>query len=346
MESFPNSQDKIRAYRAEVITRFLEKAKNVWAFEGKQIEDTLALPQERRAFLEGLTEEQFQELLNGINGIIRGKEKDEWQPDTKEGGVVMSSMFFGEKSTPRYQEKEVLLSETFQGMQEMLRAERSLEDVAILLGASINEIHLYQDANGRTSRFVYTILSQGLTDTSKDLLKTVLDDDGRSVVDIDPSLISQNLDNIILEAAGQRRRSTNPELITNLWYDQETGITWRENIPDDLKEEFKKVYEDHKLGFAVLYKFVMQQENKVQYLKRFENRSVIRLDLLIPELKAEQISELIEEYWNQKKRHGELLIDSIVNPEKPQYKITENDESMTLFEKFKRRIEERKAKNQ
>ncbi len=342
MERVPNSQDKTRDHRAEVITRFLETAKNVGAFQGKPIEDTFALPEERRTFLENLTEEQFQELLSGINGIIRGKDKVEWQPDTKEGGVVMTSMFFGEKSTPRYQDKEALLSETFQGMHEMLQTRRSLEDVAVLLGASINEIHLYQDANGRTSRFVYTLLSQGVTRTSKDFLKKVLGDDGRTAIDIDPTIISQDLDNIILEEVGQRKRSTNPELITNLWYDPESGVTWRENIPDELKEEFEKVYEDHVLGFAVLYKYVMQQENREQYLKRFENRSVIRLDLLVPQLEAEQISELIEEYWNQKKRHGELLVDSIVNPEKPEYKIAKDGESMTLLEKFKKRIEEKR----
>ena len=342
VERLPKSQDETRGHQAEVLIRFLKIAKNVAAFQGKSVEATFALPEERKAFLEGLTEEQFQELLNGINGIIRGKKKDEWQTDTKKGGVAMSSMFFGERSTPRYQDKEALLSEVFKGMHEMLLAGRSLEDVAILLGASINEIHLYQDANGRTSRFVYTLLSQGLTGTNKDFLKKVLGDDGRKVIDIYPSFINRNLDDIILEEVGQRKRSTNPELITNLWYDSESGITWRENIPDDLKEEFAKVYEDHALGFAVLYKYVMQQELRAQYLKRFENRSVIRLDLLIPQLKAEQINELIEGYWHQKKRHGELLIDSIVNPEKPDYKIVENGESTILLEKFKKKIEERK----
>jgi hypothetical protein len=334
-----------REKRAEVMVRFLEVAKNITAFHGKPPEAVLSLPESRREFLENLTEDQFQELLNGINGVIRGKKKEEWQPDTKEGGVVMSSMFFGEQSTPRYQEKEVLLSEVFQGMQEMLHEGRSLEDIAILLGASINEIHLFQDANGRTSRLIYTLISNGFSDHGKDSLKKVLQDDGRRVVDIDPSLISRNLDAIILEEAGQRRRSTNPDLITNLWHDPDSKIAWRDNITDNLKEEFKRVYDDHVIGFAVLYKHVMQQEDKEQFLKRFENRSVIRLDLLVPQLKAEQISELIGEYWQQKKRHGALLIDCVVNPEKPEYRVVENDESMTFLEKFKMRIEERRKKD-
>lgn len=331
-----------REQRAEVMIRFLEVAKNITAFQGEPIEATLSLSEKRKEFLENLTEEQFQDLLNGINGIIRGKKKEGWQPDTEEGGVVMSSMFFGEQSTPRFGEKEILLSEVFKGMQEMLQTGRSLKDIAILLGASINEIHLYQDANGRTSRFIYTLISDGVADANKDFLKKVLEDEGRKVVDIDPSLIGRDIDAIILEEAGQRKRSSNPELITNLWYDPNSGITWRENIPDNLKEEFEKVYSDHVIGFAVLYRYVMQQENKQQYLKRFENRSVIQLDLLVPKLEEKQINELIEEYWKQKKRRGELLIDCIVNPEKPEYEVVENDKSTTLLGKFKRRIEERR----
>ena len=104
-------------------------------------------------------------------------------------------------------------------------------------------------------------------------------------------------------------------------------------------EEFSKVYEDHEVGLATIFSYVMQQDNREQYLSHHPGRSVIRVDSLAPSLSEEQIQDIIQGYWQLKKKHVELLIDCMVHPGKKRYQIIEDDVQMSLLEKFKSRIE-------
>ena len=83
------------------------------------------------------------------------------------GGGVRGSGY----TPPNAQDRRMLFAEVLKAMQEMAKDERSLEDIAILLSSSVNAIHAYSDANGRTSRLLYLLLAKGLNESTKPIIQ-------------------------------------------------------------------------------------------------------------------------------------------------------------------------------
>lgn len=79
-------------------------------------------------------------------------------------------------------------------------------------------------------------------------------------------------------------------------------------------------------------------------LKSFPNHSSIMLDKLLPDLRAEDISKIMDTYWGLKRRYTELLIDSIAHPEKPAY--VKGDDALPLLAHLKVGVKRRQQENQ
>ncbi|MDP2789500.1 MAG: Fic family protein, partial [bacterium] len=163
-----------------------------------------------------MQETEFAELLDGVNGILRGKKKDEWGMDGET--VALEGMMVGVGYVPpRQEDKSELLAKVLTSAKEMSRDGKNLKDIALLISSSLNAIHPYLDANGRTSRLIYTLLTKDFNDETKAELQGALGRDGRDKLDIDPGLIQHEINDLIEQEIGVRDTEINTDKITNLF---------------------------------------------------------------------------------------------------------------------------------
>ncbi len=336
-----------RDKRAEVITRLLDSAKYIQAFHGKKFGEVFQDEQSKREFLAHLSKEDFIALIDGINGILRGKKKEEWRMDG--GDVALVPGVHNPDNInipPREEDKLGLFGELHEGMRIMIEDKRGIDDIALLLASCINEIHSYEDANGRTSRLVYTLLTESFDDVGKEKTKNILGEDGRLYVDINPGLIGRERDDIISREIGLSDSVQNPENVTNLFDEQRWAeMTFQDGVTDDMKKSFRAVYNDLQHGLYAAFKLIAKLPNRDSFLRAYTGRSVILIGKLASELNKDQMDELIEEYWALKKRKAEMLIDLIIHPDKPEYQMYTEAGEMNLLDYFKIKIKKEQEKN-
>ncbi len=124
--------------------------------DGKKIEEVFESQESIKKFLESLSTENYKALLVGVNAMVRNMDsRDEWKMDGE--GVRMGNI----DMFPEQTEKEKLLDESLAIAQSMLANGRSMEDVVILLTCSLTSIHPFGDGNGRTAKFILTLLLKG-----------------------------------------------------------------------------------------------------------------------------------------------------------------------------------------
>jgi hypothetical protein len=334
-----------RDKRADVMVRFLDVAKNIEAFHGKKMEEIFKEEITKRNFLESLNAEEFEGLISGVNGILRKKEKKDWGMD---GGAV--ALVPGAQNPdsavipPREGDKSGLFKKLYEGMKTMIEDERNIDDIALLLSSGINEVHSYGDANGRTSRLIYTLLTENFDDAGKERVKNVLSEYGSFYVDINPGFIGSERNDIIHSEVGMNDPLRNPENITNLFNLSWDEMPFQNEVTDDMKRSFKDICRDSRHGLYAAFKLISKLPNRDSFLKAYDGRSVIIIEELA-KLNKDQMSELIEEYWALKRRLAEILIDLIVNPGKPEYQIEMEEGKMSLLEYFKTIIKREQARN-
>jgi len=336
-------QDRER--QAKLMRRFLDISSEVAPLRGRRLEEVLADEESTRSFIESLSPTEFVEIVNGINGILRGKEKEEWAVDGKD---VRLSGFTEESFPPKFEDKLELLTKAFEGAQKMNLEKRSIEDIAILLSASVNEVHPYNDANGRTSRLLYTLLTKGFNAETKSALEDILGESGREHLDVNPATAHFPIENLMLKEAGYLDRDTNvmPEQnkfkISNFWNEKGTkNLNFSSEVSEELKKEFLELlgrsFNDDGVKMA-LYKYAMSQPDISMYIKEFPNFNHVSLDKLCPTLTPTDIEKIIADYWQIKKLQVEKFIDTVVNPDKPEYQIETGDFRGSIFDYLKTQI--------
>ena len=90
--------------------------------------------------------------------------------------------------------------------------------------------------------------------------------------------------------------------------------------------------------------YIREHPKMEKYIKSFPNHSSVMLDKLLPDLREEDVRKIMETYWGLKKRYTELLVDSIVHPEKPEY--AKGEEARPLLTYLKAEIKRRQQKTQ
>jgi len=340
----PRNEEAIeREKRSGVLLRFLRSVETIQPFHGRKMEDIFSNEEEKRAFLENLQETEFVELLDGVNGILRGKKKDEWSMDG-ETVILTSEGYMGFKQQedylpPQQEDKAELLTEVLVSMKEMNRNGRDLKDIALLVSSSLNAIHPYLDANGRTSRLIYTLLTKNFNDETKTELQGVLGRDGHDKLDINPGLIREEINDLIEKEIGVRDIGVNTNNITNL-FGEKQDLKFGEDISEEDQKLFGEIL-DNRYLFLSVFQYLQRQGDKEKYLRKFPERSAVPIELLSKYLTQEGLSQILQTYKELKKKYVETLIDSIAHPENEKYQIEHAGQKISLKDYFELRIKEK-----
>jgi hypothetical protein len=161
-----------RPKRAEEVISFIDRA-GVYDFFHNLSENK-----------ESVTFEQFKSFLIRINGIARGISINERGFDGSTVGL--SGGILGEiVLPPKNDDKEDLLKLAFESAKDL-----TPEDNSYMLPAIINELHLFSDGNGRTSRTLHLLMTSSNKEAFGAEIRKALSVDGRyDSFDINPGLI-------------------------------------------------------------------------------------------------------------------------------------------------------------
>ncbi|MFH1089546.1 MAG: Fic family protein [Candidatus Uhrbacteria bacterium] len=336
------SEAGMREQRAEVLLWFLRTAEKKEAIFSDE--------QHKRQFVENLTAEGFLQFLNGINGILRGKKKTDWQMDGETVAVVQ--MIFGvgfsnELIPPAYEDKPELLEKVLSTAKAMSRAGKSFEDIALVISAAINAVHPFNDGNGRTSRIVYQLLTKGFSEENKKELQAVLLEFGRDTVDINPGLIQVEINDLVKKEVDVDNPEKNPENMTNLFSQlNPREITFRQETDENIREIFLGLCRKEQRNlFLSVFLFFQNNPglNRTDFIKEFPGRSVILIEKLAENLNQEQFSQILQNYRNLKKRYVEILIEALAEPENEKYQIEIDGQKISLKTLFENRMKENQA---
>lgn len=312
-------EKELRKQQAEKITTFLNR---IDAYDYAQ--NLVNHPEAKDEF----PFDKFKDFLVRINGIARDIPAHKRRAD----GERVHLEGLRTSAVPRHEDKEGLLKEAYESL-----AKIPNEDRAYLLPAMINEVHLFNDGNGRTSRIVHTLLSTfDSEDEFKKALTVAVGEDGRfKAPDLDPSIVGTDREKIILMRHGIRFENDNrfspvaPDDLKGFF-----ALAENPNTPNG-KKLMSMREDDNAYVFIAAYEFL--KERDILENAKISNEGV---DFLSP-LKMEQIlsnndwEAIFERYYALKREHTRLLIDSFVEPDK--YKNLEG--SMNLKDYFKSRVQ-------
>lgn len=342
-ESSNQTRTENREQRADVLLRFLNIAENIEPFHGQKIETVFSDEEHRREFIENLSPEGFLQLLNGLNGILRGKKKEDWGMDG-EGVGLNSPLISVGYVAPRQEDKTELLTEVLLSAKTMCRAGRDLKDIALLVSSSLNAIHPYLDANGRGSRLIYLLITEGFNEGAKKEIRAVLSKYGREKIDIDPGFVQADLDELVRKEVGVDNPELNPEKMRNLF--RSLAAEKPEFGPEVSRQDINLILDlyrdDSQYLFWSVFTFFRDNPDldRQKFIEQHPKRSAIMVNKLVENLSQEQITRILQNYGYLKKRYVEKLIDAIANPEKEEYQIKDGEQKIPLKTYFENRIKE------
>lgn len=350
--SAPNNQlvtSENRERRGEVLQRLMVSARNIDGLDGKTIREVFNSESEntRRCLIDSLSDDQYLQLISGVNGILRGKEKENWKMDG-EGVTAAGHEVVGAHIFPRHADKKDILVKTLQAAKEMNASGRELEDIGMLLGSLLVETHPFADGNGRTSRFVYSMVKDGISTDNTEKLKVLLGEDGRD--ELDMALSKIYIDDLFY------KKYANLDLSTGVGENQVVGVSvdndstpfgklsFPEGVPQITQESIIQAGRNDNALFTVALFLFVQQNPAVDYkscIKDYGERGRFLVQKFFTIVSLRQIEEIEDIYWSIKKKYTEDMIDIFANPDKPEYKIQRKGEEMRMIDYFKKRISEK-----
>lgn len=348
-----NEQIQFRENRSEALFRLLDRSRNIDVLKGRKLEEVFSDEKSIRNFIEEVNPIEFIGILNGVNGILRGKEKMDWSMDG-DGVEISGALQPSEYIPPRQEDKESILGELVVTAKQMSREGRSLEDIALLLGITINATHAYADGNGRTSRFVYFLTKEGYSAKSKAELAKALGEEGRGAVNPSSSFIRNEVEDRLLYAPLEDTEK-NPLRITNVFPDLiSSEFIFAEGIPEAAKKEFLAINRrDGSYMKIAILEHVYRNGNAEEYTKEFPAEQdgavpeifrgahrVLILSRLTPTLSTPDIQNIINRYWQLKREFVEKIMDCIANPDKEENSVEIQGQRTKFIDRLKAEMKE------
>jgi hypothetical protein len=338
-----------REGRSEVLQKLMTSARNIDGLGGHTINEIFSSENEntRRGLIESLSDDQYLQFINGVNGILRGIEKDKWGMDG-DGVTAASHEVVGTHIFPRHADKKDILTKTWRTAKEMNASGRNLEDIGMLLGSLLVEIHPYADGNGRTSRLIYSMVKDGISADKEEKLVALLGEDGRD--ELDMALSKFYINDLFEVKYGRLNENLNTYKIDGVFVDDKSTpfgkLTFPEGTNENVKENIIQAgRNDTSIFIAALFTFSQQHPDLgiESFTKIFGERKILLLQNLFFVLTKEQVEKLCEFYWGIKKKYTEDMIDIFSNPDKPEYKIQEGDKEIRMIDYFKQRIADKQV---
>lgn len=328
---------EFREQRSKLLLRLLDSAKNIDALRGKSLESVMRDRTTKSELIESLTDDDYFGLLDGINGILRGKPKKDWRMDGADV-VIGAPLVPVEHVPPRQEDKVELLQGTLQVAKQMVHDGRVLEDVALLVAFAINDIHPYLDGNGRTGRFVFLMLAKDF-EQAKDSLIDALGEEGRESVDVATAYLHRRCKDIWIKRRGLSDESVNPDGIVGIFNEIPTNeFKFKRGVDDETRRSiisaFRNDTDDFK--YAVI-DHVLSRGEGGRYQKKFPERTVLLFDRMCEELEPDELTEILRRYWRMKKEVVEIALDAIANPDEPEYRLDPKVGGGSIFQNFKKR---------
>lgn len=338
------SEEEIdREKRSKVLLRFFRSAENIEPLHGRTIEEVFSTEEEKRGFIQSLETDEFIELLNGINGILRDKEQAGWEMDGE--NVLVTSLLGQPYLPPRQEDKAGLLADVLERTKEMDRRDQDFKDIALLVSSTLNAIHPYLDANGRTSRLLYLFLTKNFNNETQEELVAVLGSEGRHEFDINPGLIGHEITEVIIKEIGASNDDINSERMQTFW-GSFPDLQFSERISEKDQALFLHLLKNDKMYlFFAVFQYLQDKEDRDQYLRKYPEHSVILLDILSKNLDQGALDQILQNYKDLKKRYVEVLIDSIADSKNDKYQIEHDGERISLKDLFVLRMKERAEKS-
>jgi hypothetical protein len=347
--------ESAREDRAERLVEFLRKIEAGEAFKSKE---------NKIEFIKNLTFDDFKRWLTRINGALRDipvakRRLDGGEvalvPDPESAGSFEGIL--GETKTeypPRAEDKEELLREMFDLAQKMARENADMEDIALLSSAGINAVHAFEDGNGRTSRLFYFLLGTDYAGSPEQVkfLKKLLGENGRLFVNIDPGKAKWPVqDYLASHDIGIPTDDPNLPRYLNDRIPPEENFKAKieEKIPSEIRADFEShiIKKDGDYSFFAIYE-VLRRKGKLQQIAVpiVIDGNVVRTDLsivdVVEKMEAEEFKEILDVYWQLKKKGASILMNAIADPES--YVIDTGDEGsetrQTIKDVFLEKIDE------
>ena len=348
-ESINNQND--REGRADFLIRFLKRIK---------IDEIICDKDKKMDFIKNLDFEEFKKLLIRVNGILRDlpfkkRKFDGYSVIIGSERLNPETMEYEEGAVdyipPYFWDKEPLLGELLEKMKQV----DNLNDIALLTAISINAIHPFDDGNGRTSRFFYTLINESFQNIEQDkekLLK-ILGERGRSEgvnvstehvrneiydvikkedlnIDPDDRLVPSQLDTMFWDDRRLNLEPLRERLLKNAPKEDVDKICRRVDYLDELINDDNGFF-----GAMAFYKYLKEcNKLKNDYLltsykstgkvgvlgePRFTQLETWKI---VKDLESDDVLGILRKNQEIKKMFIEKIFDTIVNPDK--YPLKDN----------------------
>jgi len=273
--------------------------------------------------------EEFQSFLDRINGILRSTPKAKRGAD---GERVYLKGAVDETQVPLHADKRDILRTAFDAALKL----KNRDDVAFLLPVIVNAIHMYADGNGRTSRALHLLLRQFPSNTAfeEELTKAVGEDGRYESFNLDPDIVYQDIRKI--QYAKHGFEFSDPKNWSPMFPEgYATFFTVEPAVTPNSKKLLSLSRSDKVYSFIASRDYLESVGKLENVLTMLDHGKAISLTRMEEGLSQEDWDNIFRGYFDLKREHVKILIESFVNPE--QYRSV--DGSKTIRDVFIEEVE-------
>jgi hypothetical protein len=302
--------------------------------------------------IESLSPNEFINLLNSINGILRHKKGGDCQMDGEDVAAGGCSFLGG---TPEYippfiEDKVFILGNALAAAKRMNVKKTPPQDVALMMSSVINAVHAYGDANGRTSRMLYLVLLNEPLSVSIISLDDYLVKHGNETFDPNPKFLQGYIELLLEQQIGVHDKLINRDNITyvadsfNLPRPTdprfEIAADWCDDVTEKDKQLVEFIFQHNKnFFFLALFSLYKSKGRPQNWLGHGANSSFFNPEVIFSKLDGTDIKELLDIYRGLKREYVNTIIDIFEYPDNDRYTITSPDgNKFRLIDHYKSKV--------